>query len=98
MNPTKSLKSHLLDKSRLESLMLKDIPVVPPDSVIKTSSHLQEKDIDFIATQSIEDLATESFVLKNGDFARFFLDLWFDPLYRSYNFAKAEVHGLVSII
>ena len=95
MNPTKSLKSHLLDKDRLESLMLKEVPVVPPDSIIKTFPHLKEKNIDLIGTQDSEDLATGSFVLKNGDFARFFLDLWFDPLYRSYNFAKAEIHALV---
>ncbi len=28
--------------------------------------------------------------------AKFFLDTWFDPLYRSYNFQKAEGHALVS--
>ena len=75
--------------------MLKEVPVVPPDSIIKTFPHLKEKNIDLIGTQDSEDLATGSFVLKNGDFARFFLDLWFDPLYRSYNFAKAEIHALV---
>jgi mannan polymerase II complex MNN11 subunit len=95
MNPTKSLKSHLLDRSQLESLMMKELPVVPPDSIIKTLGHLKEKDIDLIISQDSEDLCPGSFVLKNGDFARFFLDLWFDPLYRQYNFAKAEVHGLV---
>jgi mannan polymerase II complex MNN11 subunit len=94
MNPTISLKSHLLDRSRLESLMLKDYPVVPPDSIIKTFP-LKEKNVDLIITQDSEDLNPSSFVLKNGDFARFFLDLWFDPLYRSYSFAKAETHGLV---
>ena len=96
MNPTQSLKSHLLDRAKLESLMMKDAPVVPPDSIIKTFAHLKEKDIDLIVTQDSEDLSPGSFILKNGDFARYFLDLWFDPLYRSYNFAKAETHGLVS--
>ncbi|KAJ5637704.1 hypothetical protein N7490_007583 [Penicillium lividum] len=98
MNPTKSLKSHLLDRSKLEATILKDIPIVPPDSIIRTFSHLKEQDIDFITTQDGEDLSPSSFVLKNGDFARFFLDLWFDPLFRSYNFAKAEVHGLDHIM
>ncbi|KAJ6017157.1 hypothetical protein N7451_000536 [Penicillium sp. IBT 35674x] len=98
MNPTKSLKSHLLERSKLESIMMKDVPIVPPDSIIKTFSHLKEKDIDFITTQDGEDLSPSSFVLKNGDFARFFLDLWFDPLFRNYNFAKAEVHGLDHIM
>ncbi|KAK5801258.1 hypothetical protein VI817_003470 [Penicillium citrinum] len=98
MNPTQSLKSHLLDRGKLESVMMKDAPIVPPDSIIKTFAHLKEKDVDLIITQDSEDLSPGSFILRNGDFARFFLDLWFDPLYRSYNFAKAETHGLDHII
>ncbi|KAJ5256536.1 hypothetical protein N7478_012640 [Penicillium angulare] len=97
MNPSRSLKSLLLDNNRIESLMLKDLPVVPPDSIIKTFSHLKEKDVDLVITQDSEDLNPSSFILRNGDFARFFLDLWFDPLFRNYNFAKAEAHGLYSL-
>lgn len=95
MNPSKSLKSHLLDSSRLESLMLKDVSVVPPDSIIKTFSHLKASDIDLILSRDREDLNPGSFVIRQGDFARFFLDIWFDPLFRTYNFAKAEIHALV---
>ena len=98
MNPAQSLKSHLLDRNRLESVMLKDVPVVPPDSIIRTFSHQKEKDVDLILTQDVEDLNPGSFILKNGDFARYFLDLWFDPLFRGYNFAKAETHGLVCVL
>ncbi|KKK22803.1 hypothetical protein AOCH_002202 [Aspergillus ochraceoroseus] len=94
MNPTLSLEEHLLDKRRLESLMRKDVPVVPPDSIIKTFAHLRPDDIDLIITTDSEDLNPGSFVLRQGDFARFLLDTWFDPLYRSYNFAKAETHSL----
>jgi mannan polymerase II complex MNN11 subunit len=97
MNPTQSLKAHLLDRNRLESIMLKDVPIVPPDSIIRTFSHQKEKDVDLILTQDAEDLNPGSFILKNGDFARYFLDLWFDPLFRTYNFAKAETHGLVCV-
>lgn len=97
MNPSKSLKEHILDKGKLEGLMMKDVPVVPPDSIIKTFTHQKEKDIDLIITQDKEDLNPGSFILKNGEFARFFLDMWFDPLFRNYNFAKAEIHGLVRI-
>lgn len=95
MNPSKSLESHILDKNRLQSLMLKDVPVVPPDSIIKTFSHLKPEDVDLIISTDHEDLNPGSFVLRQGDFARFFLDMWFDPLYRKYNFQKAEMHALV---
>ncbi|KAL2005719.1 hypothetical protein VTN00DRAFT_10212 [Thermoascus crustaceus] len=98
MNPKLSLQSHVLDSKRLESMMLKDIPVVPPDSVIKTFSHLKGGDVDFVVAQDKEDLSPGSFILKQGDWGRFFLDVWFDPLYRSYNFMKAESHALDHIV
>ncbi|KAE8359813.1 galactosyl transferase GMA12/MNN10 family-domain-containing protein [Aspergillus caelatus] len=98
MNPSKSLESHLLEKSRLDSLMLKDVPVVPPDSIIKTFSHLQPQDVDLILSTDGESLSSGSFVIKQGEFAQTFLDIWFDPLYRSYNFAKAETHALDHIL
>ncbi|KAF5864648.1 hypothetical protein ETB97_006925 [Aspergillus alliaceus] len=98
MNPSKSLESHLLEKDRLDSLMLKDVPVVPPDSIIKTFSHLKPKDVDLILTTDNEDLSSGSFIIRQGEFAHTFLDIWFDPLYRSYNFAKAEAHALDHIV
>lgn len=95
MNPSTNLKSHVLDAKRLESLMLRDKPVVPPDSVIRTFSHLKGDKVDLILTQDNEGLAQGSFIIRRGEWAKFFLDTWFDPLYRSYNFQKAEGHALV---
>ena len=95
MNPSLDLMAHVLDPAVLESMMLKDLPVVPPDSVIHTFSHLKGDKIDLILTQDGEGLCQESFILRRGDWAKFFLDTWFDPLYRSYNFQKAEGHALV---
>ncbi|KAE8549223.1 hypothetical protein EYB25_007739 [Talaromyces marneffei] len=98
MDPTVPLTSHVLEPKRLESLMIKDQPVVPPDSVIKTFSHLTPKDVELIITQDGEDLVPGSFIIKQGPWARFFLDVWYDPLYRSYNFARAEKHALDHIV
>ncbi|PYI02219.1 hypothetical protein BO78DRAFT_464147 [Aspergillus sclerotiicarbonarius CBS 121057] len=98
MNPGKSLESHVLEKSRLESLMQKDVSIVPPDSIIKTFSHLQAEDVDLVITNDEEDMCPGSFILRQGDFAKYFLDFWFDPLYLSYNFAKAETHVLDHIV
>lgn len=95
MNPALSLYSHFMAPKQLESLMLRDISVVPPDSVIKTFSHLKGDKIDLVLTQDLEGLCQGSFILRQGEWARFFLDTWFDPLYRSYNFQKAEGHALV---
>ena len=98
MNPSLSLTGHVMDRGRLESIMLRDKPVVPPDSVIHTFSHLKGNQIDLVITQDGEGLCPESFVLRRGEWSNFFLDVWFDPLYRSYNFQKAEAHALVSIL
>lgn len=96
MNPELSLQEHVVNKARIEELMLKDVPVVPPDSVIHTFSHLGGNDIDLVLTQDHEGLNQESFILRQSEWAKFFLDVWFDPMYRSYNFQKAEGHALVS--
>ena len=97
MNPKISLTSHVMDKKRLESIMLRDKPVVPPDSVIRTFTHLKGDKVDLVLTQDAEGLCQGSFILRRGEWAKFFLDTWFDPLYRSYNFQKAEAHALVGL-
>lgn len=85
--------------------MLKDVPVVPPDSVIHTFSHLTTPKTALILTQDGDSLAHGSFLLRNAggskesnDWAKFFLDTWFDPLYQAYNFQKAEGHALEHIV
>lgn len=96
MNPSLRIEDHILKPSRLEALMIKDHPVVPPDSIIKTFTHLKGKDVDFVLTQDKDGLSVGSFLVRNGEWAEFFLETWFDPIYRSYNFQKAETHALVS--
>ena len=98
MSPTKSLNNHIMAPSQLESLMIVDKPVVPPDSVIKTFSHLKGDRIDFVISQDHDGLAGDSMIIRNGEWAKYFLDAWFDPLYRSYNFQKAEGHALEHIV
>lgn len=98
MNPNLKVEDYVMSASKLEANMLKDLPVVPPDSIIKTFSHIKGSDVEFVISQDKEGLASSSFVIKNGEWAEFFLDTWFDPLYRSYNFQKAETHALVCFI
>ena len=107
-NPSLSLYDHVF--SNLTSLMLKDIPVVPPDSVIHTFSHLKPSQVYLILTQDTDNVAHTSFILRNTEaipvvtghskdsWSQYFLDAWFDPLYRAYAFQKAENHALEHII
>lgn len=96
MNPALKVEDHIMNPKRLESLMIKDQSIVPPDSVIKTFSSLKGGNIDFVLTQDKDGLSQASFILRRGEWSKFFLDTWFDPLYRSYNFQKADTHALVS--
>ena len=98
MNEDLSLEKHLLESTRLQSLMLGDIPVVPPDSVIKTSKTLTPDKVDAILTQDKQGVSVDSFVVRQGEWSQFFLDAWFNPLYRSYNYQKAELHALEHLI
>ena len=98
MDPHEALETKVLEPRKLESLMIVDKPVVPPDSVIKTFSHLRGERVDFILTQDFEGLAGGSLLIRTGEWAKFFLDAWYDPLYRSYNFQKAEGHALEHIV
>lgn len=98
MNRSLSLTSHIMDKERLESLMIVNEPVVPPDSVIKTFDHLKGDRIDLVVAQDKDGLCQSGFIIRRGDWAKYFLDAWFDPLYRSYNFQKAEGHALEHIV
>ena len=54
--------------------------------------------MDFVLTQDKEGLAGGSLLVRTGEWAKFFLDAWYDPLYRSYNFQKAEGHALEHIV
>ncbi|OAA67201.1 alpha-mannosyltransferase [Niveomyces insectorum RCEF 264] len=98
MNMDLAVEKDVMAPAVLDAAMLKDFPVVPPDSIIHTFGHLRGQDVDFVLTQDYDGLSTASFVIRNGEWARFFFETWFDPLYRSYNFQKAETHALEHIV
>lgn len=80
------------------TLQIPDYPVVPPDSVIHTWEHRSPHSVYLIMARDSIGLAQSSMLLRCGPWATFFLDTWFDPLLRSFNFQRAEAHALVSHI
>lgn len=98
MNPHLSIEKDIMAPAQLEQKMILDYPVVPPDSIIHTFKHLQGEDVDFVVTQDKDGLSTSSFLVRNSEWSRYFLETWFDPMYRSYNFQKAETHALEHIV
>jgi len=93
MNPSLSLEDHVL--GRLNSLMRRDVPIIPPSSVIKTYRHVPAERMQFILTQDREGLQPGSMLISNGEWANYLLDAWYDPMLRFYNFAKGERNALV---
>ncbi|RVX75708.1 hypothetical protein B0A52_00064 [Exophiala mesophila] len=102
--PSLSLEEHILQP--LESLMHKDVPVVPPDSVIHTFSRIKPSRTRLVISQDANNLADTSFIVRNtppsptssDSWAQYFLDAWFDPLYRAYAFQKAQTHALEHLV
>lgn len=94
MKPKIALDQLVLDQRRLAELMQPDVPVVP-ESIIKTFGHLSPDDVALVMSQDGAGIVIDSMLVKNGQWAKFFLETWLDPLYRSYNFEKAERHALV---
>lgn len=98
MELDRKLEEQVVNPAKLESLMIKDWSIVPPDSIIKTFSHLKGEDAGLVISQDETGLVTNSYILKNGEWAKFFVETWMDPLYQSYNFQKAERHALEHIV
>lgn len=96
MEPKRTLAEVVTEPRTLESLMIRNFPVVPPDSIIKTFKYLKGDDAALLISQDNDGLVSDSMVLRNGDWAKFLTETWLDPLYRTYNFQKAERHALVS--
>ncbi|KAJ2905258.1 glycosyltransferase family 34 protein [Zalerion maritima] len=97
MDPKTRLHDLISDKA-LEQAMIKDQPVVPPDSIIKTFTHLKGQEVELVLTQDKDGISVGSFAVRNGEWAKFMLDTWYDPMYRSYNFQKAEIHAMEHIL
>lgn len=96
MDPKVSIHRDIMGRDNLNKAMIRGQPVALPDSVIKTWRLLTADQIDLVLTQDKDGMSHESMILRNGDWAEFFLDTWYDPLIKSYNFKKAELHALVS--
>lgn len=96
MDPKISIHRDIMGYKNMDKSMLRSQPVALPESIIKTSRQLAPDQVELALTQDKAGMSPESLILKNGEFAEFFLDTWYDPLFRSYNFKKAEVHALVS--
>lgn len=80
MDPQVSLTKDIL--ANLGTQMLRDVPVVPPDSVIRTLKTATPESVQFVLSQDYSGLNIHSFLLRNGDWAKFLLETWTEPVSR----------------
>ncbi|BFZ58180.1 putative alpha-1,6-mannosyltransferase mnn11 [Savitreella phatthalungensis] len=97
MDHSINLRQTVLEDHRLDKLMQRNTPIVPPDSLIRTDKTMTPKDVSLVISHDHAGLTTHSFVLRNDDFSRYLLDLWNAPLYRSYNYDRQETAALEHI-
>ncbi len=95
MNSEVSIERDIMHPNKLDQIMLRKQPLVPPESIITTFEHSRGDQIHLVLTQDKDGLGSTNFFIRQGDWARFVLSTWFDPLYRSYNFQRADTHALV---
>jgi mannan polymerase II complex MNN11 subunit len=98
MDTTQAVHERVADPKNLDSMMIRDKPIVPPDSIIKTFAHMRGKDVSLVISHDKDGIISDNVLIKNGEWAKYFTELWFDPLYRSYNFQKAERHALEHMV
>lgn len=80
MDPEIAITDDILNPSVLETLMLRDVPIIPPDSVIKTLKSTSAESAQLVISHDHAGMNTQSFVLRNGEFAKFFLESWTQPV------------------
>ncbi|ORY80907.1 galactosyl transferase [Protomyces lactucae-debilis] len=91
MDQSLSLVNDILKPSVLSNLILRDVPVVPGENIIKTLKTPDMESIDFILSQDQQGFNAHSFLLRRGDYAKYLLESWYDPLFRAYD--KFENHA-----
>lgn len=76
----------VFDKAALSHRMLRDTPVIPPQSIIHTYKHVPADQIKLITTQNDGGISMSSFLIRNDLlYGRMLFDYLRDPLHRNYN-------------
>jgi len=100
MNPTIPLHTHFLSPESLLALPLRDVSLFPPDQVFRTPTLRTQpvSQIGLILSHGAGYIHTGSILLRGGDYAKFVLDSWNDPLVRSYGFPGNDHQALEHLL
>lgn len=95
MNHEFDIGSQLVfDKQALSQQMIRDAPIIPPESIIHTYKHVPAEQIKFITTQNDAGISMNSYLIRNDQlYGRMLLDYLKDPLHRTYPGFRAAGSG-----
>ncbi|KAF5102795.1 hypothetical protein D0Z03_000349 [Geotrichum reessii] len=75
----------VFDKAKLSKQMIRDAPIIPPESIIHTYKHVRADQIKFITTQNDVGICMASYLIRNDPlYGRILMDYLRDPLHRKY--------------
>lgn len=85
MDSSVDILDTVLSPSSLNSLLLREQPIIPPSGIIKTYKNTRADTIRLILVQSPSKVETTSFIVKNDDVGESLIQGWCDKLFVSYS-------------
>lgn len=92
------IKNYILKREALDPIILRGHILAPPNGQIKTYTNVDVEKLSLLITPTELGLSTESFLVKNDFHGRSLLDVWLDPLMRSYPFFRKDISKALSHI
>lgn len=93
------IKNYILKREALEPILLRGQSLTTPADTIKTYTNVDVEKLSFLVTPNEVGLNTDSFLVKNDLHGRSLLDIWINPLMRSYPpFRKDISRSLIHIL
>jgi mannan polymerase II complex MNN11 subunit len=75
----------VFNKAELSKQIIRDAPIIPPESIIHTYKHVPADQVKFITTQNDVGISMSSYLIRNDAlYGRMLLDYLHDPLHRKY--------------
>lgn len=86
-----NVETDLCDPAKLEKVMLRDVPVIPPSGIIHSYKRVPARDIQLLLTQDDAGLTSASMIISNDQYGQVITDYWRDPLqYKYEDFRKQQ--------
>ena len=75
----------VFNKAEMAKQIIRDAPIIPPESIIHTYKHVPAEQVKFITSQNSAGISMASYLVRNDAiYGRMLLDYLRDPLHRKY--------------